>query len=175
MFETLRHAPRLCITLRRTVRRANEREKKGFYMKKIYAIAWTIFSGLSFCSCQSETVETRQTTQTKNNVIYLHQAITKAGEASAKFEEITRSGNVLVDFYASWCGPCKAMSPVIDQVAKQFPNVTFLKVDVDQFGSVASGIKSIPVLRLYKNGHQVYSKPGALSQRDLIALLNNYF
>lgn len=144
-------------------------------MKKLYAIAWIIFSGLSFCSCQSETTPTRQAAQTKNNVIYLHQEITKTGEASSKFKEIISSGNVLVDFYASWCGPCKAMTPIIDQVAKQFPNVIFLKVDVDQFGNVASGIRSMPTLRFYKDGRQVYSKPGFKSQRDLTALLKQYF
>lgn len=150
-------------------------------MKKIYAISWIVFSGLSFTSCQSgaackeEEKTTRAVTETKSNVIYLHDVVTKSGEALSKFQEIINSGNVLVDYYASWCGPCKRMSPVIDQVAKQFPNVTFLKVDVDQFGSIASGIKSIPVLRLYKNGKQIYSKPGAKSQSELVALLKSNF
>ncbi len=142
-------------------------------MKKLYSIAWCIFSCLSFCSCQSETEQTRQVAH--SNVVYLNQLVTRADEAAAKFNSIVSSGNVVVDFYAIWCGPCKYVSAAIDQIATSFPNVTFLKVDVDAFGDVARGIRSIPVLRLYKDGRQVYSKPGAKSARDLTALLKQYF
>jgi thioredoxin 1 len=145
-------------------------------MKKIYSVAWCLFSCLSFCSCQPETSQTKQVANAPtSNVIYLNQLVTRADEATAKFNGIISTGNVVVDFYASWCGPCKYVSAAIDQIANNFPNVTFLKVDVDQYGDVARGIKSIPVLRLYKEGRQVYSKPGAKSARDLTALLKQYF
>ena len=145
-------------------------------MKKLYSVAWCLFSCLSFCSCQPETEQTRQISgTTTSNIIYLNQLVTRADEAATKFDSIVSSGNVLVDFYASSCGPCKYVSAAIDQIAPTFPNVTFLKVDVDAFGDVARGIRSIPVLRLYKNGRQVYSKPGAKSARDLTALLKQFF
>ena len=145
-------------------------------MKNIYSVALCLFSSLSFCSCQPETLQTKQVANAStNNVIYLNQLITRADEATAKFNSIISSGNVVVDFYASWCGPCKNVSAAIDQIASSFPNITFLKVDVDQCGDVARGIKSVPILRLYKNGRQVYSKPGAKNARDLTALLKQYF
>ncbi len=151
-------------------------------MKKLYAIAWLIVSGLTFTSCQSEGCKVIEPPKsdstdavTKSNVVYLHDVVTKSDNAKSKFDALLKDNQlVLVDFYANWCGPCKRMSPVIDTVAKQFPKVVFLKVDVDKFGNVATGIKSIPVLRLFKQGKQVYSQPGAKSQSELVALLKKH-
>lgn len=151
-------------------------------MKKLYAIAWLMVSGLTFTSCQSESCKAIEPpksdstdTVTKSNVVYLHDVVTKSDNAKSKFDAILKDNQlVLVDYYASWCGPCKQMSPVIDAVAKQFPKVIFLKVDVDQFSNVATGIKSIPVLRFFKNGKQVYSQPGRKSQSELVDLIKKH-
>jgi len=158
-----------------------ELSNKGFLMKKLYAIAWLIVCGLTFTSCQSETsckpdaTATRNPEQTKGNVVYLHHIVTKNDNAQSQFNSVLKENQlVLVDYYASWCRPCKRMSPAIDTVAKQFPNVVFLKVDVDQFSNVATGIKSIPVLRLFKNGKQVYSQPGEKSQSKITSLIEKY-
>lgn len=143
-------------------------------MKKFYAIAWLLVSGLTFTSCQSESTQTRQT-KSKSNVIYLQDIVTKSDNAQSAFDSLLKEHQlVLVDFFAHWCGPCKRMSPIIDQVAQEFPTVVFLKVDVDRFSQVASGIRSIPVLRLYQNGKQVYSNPGARSKKELESLLKKY-
>lgn len=109
------------------------------------------------------------------NVIYLHQVVTKAEDVSATFDRYTKSGNVVVDFYAEWCGPCKTMARVIDQISNQFPNVTFLKVDVDQFQSLAATIRSIPTIVFYKDGAQVNRISGARDKGDFIALINKSF
>lgn len=71
-------------------------------------------------------------------------------------------GLVLVDFYATWCGPCKMMHPVIDSVVKENSNLKVLKVDVDQNDELARiyGVMSIPTLILFKDGNMVEKKLG---------------
>jgi thioredoxin 1 len=84
-------------------------------------------------------------------------------------------GNVVVDFYANWCNPCKMMSHTIDQVAAQFPSITFLKIDIDQFESIAQQVKSIPTLIFYKDGAQLTRFSGAKDKNSFISLLNKWF
>ena len=71
-------------------------------------------------------------------------------------------GLVLVDFYATWCGPCKMMHPVIDSVVKENNNLKVLKIDVDQNEELARiyGVMSIPTLILFKDGNMVEKKLG---------------
>jgi len=82
---------------------------------------------------------------------------------------------MIVDFHAQWCGPCKAMSPVLDKVEKDFPDVEFLKVDVDKVPSVAQRyfIKSIPVLLLFKFGEIRGGVVGGQSDKQIAELLKN--
>lgn len=82
------------------------------------------------------------------------QKITKAD-----FEEkvLDNSGLVLVDMYADWCGPCKMISPLLEDLSKTNDNVEFVKVDVDAEIDLASfyGVQSIPTIMLFKNGEVV--------------------
>lgn len=82
------------------------------------------------------------------------QKITKAD-----FEEkvLDNSGLVLVDMYADWCGPCKMISPLLEDLSKTNGNVEFVKVDVDAEIDLASfyGVQSIPTIMLFKNGEVV--------------------
>ena len=73
------------------------------------------------------------------------------------FDEITSKGVVLIDFFANWCGPCKMLAPVLEDVAAQMPDVTFAKVDVDQEPGLAGkyGIQAIPNLIIFKDGKAV--------------------
>ena len=82
---------------------------------------------------------------------------------------------IIVDFHAAWCGPCKAMSPVLDDVEKDFPTVEFLKVDVDKVPSVAQKyfIKSIPVLLLFKFGEIRGGVVGGQSKTQIAELLKS--
>ena len=71
------------------------------------------------------------------------------------FADIVNSAKpVLLDFYATWCGPCKMLGPVVEELAGETPDVTFVKVNVDDLPEIAQkyGIMSIPALFVFKNG-----------------------
>ena len=81
------------------------------------------------------------------------------------FEEIvTQSALVLVDFWATWCGPCRSFGPIFEAASDKHPDIVFAKVDIDENPSLAAGagISSVPTLMAFKEGALVYSQPGAL-------------
>ena len=81
------------------------------------------------------------------------------------FEEtVTRPGITLVDWWASWCGPCRMFAPVFQAASEQHPDITFGKVDTEDQPalSAAAGIRSIPTLMAFRDGIMVFSQPGAL-------------
>ena len=78
------------------------------------------------------------------------------------FDEEISKGTVLVDFYADWCGPCRMLDPVLEDVAKELVDITILKVNVDQMKSISGrfSIRSIPTVVLFKDGKQVAINTG---------------
>lgn len=87
------------------------------------------------------------------------------------FDEVISNAKkpVLVDFWASWCGPCKMLSPIIEELASEHPEVMFCKVNVDDEGMLALkyNISSIPALILFKNGKQESVSVGYRSKAEL--------
>ena len=79
----------------------------------------------------------------------------------------------LVDFFATWCGPCKIMSPVIDEIAAENPDIKVGKVDVDEADEIAArfGIMSIPTLMVFKGGESVKTFVGVTDKDAILAEL----
>lgn len=70
------------------------------------------------------------------------------------FDETIKNGKVLVDFWATWCGPCRMQTPVLEKLSKEMKNVTFAKVNVDEQTALQQryGVMSIPTLLIFNNG-----------------------
>ena len=89
-------------------------------------------------------------------------------------QEVLKSDKkVLVDFWASWCGPCRMLSPVIDEIAKETDKVKVGKVNVDEESELATqfAVMSIPTLMVVKNGEIVNRVSGALNKHEILELL----
>ena len=83
------------------------------------------------------------------------------------FEQVvTSSSTVIVDYWAPWCGPCRAFAPVFEKVAEMYPDVVFAKVNTEEEQEIAAHfqIRSIPTLMVFRDQVIVFSQPGALPQ-----------
>lgn len=90
------------------------------------------------------------------------------------FEEIKNSDKrVLIDFFAEWCGPCRMVSPIVDEIAAEHPEYLVAKVNVDEQPELAQafGVVSIPTLVVLKNGEVVNKSAGARPKAQILALL----
>jgi thioredoxin 1 len=89
---------------------------------------------------------------------------------SAEFNNETAKGKVLVDFFATWCGPCKMLAPIVEKVASEHEDITVLKIDVDEVPDVAAkyGIRSIPTLILFEDGKAVDMKLGYMPKESVL-------
>ena len=84
---------------------------------------------------------------------------------------------VLVDFFATWCQPCKMMHPVLEQVkATLGDRIRIIKVDVDKHQQIAAAyqIQSVPTLMLFQKGENLYRQSGAMSRNEVLALLDPF-
>ena len=95
--------------------------------------------------------------------------MSKLHDASVNFVEFIRYGVVVVDFWAPWCGPCKLLEPVLDEVVEKCPTVTFGKVNVDNAQDLAKEYKimSIPNVCIFKNGELVDQIIGLCDEDEL--------
>ena len=90
-------------------------------------------------------------------------------------QEVLKSDQpVFIDFFATWCGPCKLLSPIVEQAAEEVSHVKICKVDVDQEPELAAmfSVSSIPTLVLMKEGKLVAKRLGAMSKKALLEFIN---
>ena len=96
-------------------------------------------------------------------------------EQSFKEQVLDSEIPVLVDFWAEWCGPCKMIAPVVEELATEFDGkMSFAKVDVDSNPSISTnyGIRSIPTLMIFKNGAPIDQIVGAVGKNILVERIN---
>ncbi|MBR5779342.1 MAG: thioredoxin [Clostridia bacterium] len=92
----------------------------------------------------------------------------------SNFDEVKKSEKkVLIDFYADWCGPCRMVSPIVDQIAEEYGEYLVAKVNVDEEGELAAefGVSSIPMLVVMQNGAIVAQSVGARPKEQILAML----
>lgn len=89
-------------------------------------------------------------------------------------EVLKASGTVLIDFWATWCGPCRMLSPIVDQVAEEHPEVKVGKINVDEQPELAQqfDVMSIPTLLVFRNGQKVNESVGLIPKEKVEALLS---
>jgi thioredoxin 1 len=92
----------------------------------------------------------------------------------SNFEGLISDGITLIDFKAPWCTPCTTLSPIIDEISNEYPNVKVGKMDVDENSTIPMklGIKSIPTIIIYKNGEIMERKTGSISKQQIKSMLD---
>jgi thioredoxin 1 len=106
----------------------------------------------------------------------MNEFIHHVSDATFEPEVLKSDVPVLVDYWAEWCGPCKAIAPVLDEVAKEYSGklkVAKVNVDENQETPKKYGVRGIPTLMLFKNGNVEAQKVGSLSKSQLTAFLDS--
>ncbi len=100
-------------------------------------------------------------------------SVLKVGKSNF-VEVISNKGTVLLDFYADWCGPCQMISPILHEIAEEFPQYTVGKVNVDEEMELAQSfsVVSIPMLVVLRDGKAVASAVGLRGKEDILEMLN---
>ncbi len=107
--------------------------------------------------------------------IHLEDIVSNTNEAPDILRNQIAQGKTVVDFYAQWCGPCKLMSPVIDELAKKYEDITFIKIDIDKFNDLSNGfdvdgqriiISGIPTIYFFKDG-KIVEKVGGYIRKEV--------
>ena len=96
-------------------------------------------------------------------------SVIKLNEENFEGEVLNASQSVIVDFYADWCGPCKMMSPIIDEIAEELENVKVGKINVDNNQDLAAqyDVMSIPTIMIFKNGKAVQTFVGVTDKEKI--------
>lgn len=93
------------------------------------------------------------------------------------FEELVKNskGKLLLDFYATWCGPCKMLSPIVEQVNDECEEITVAKLDIDEGLSIAKqfGIMSVPTMILFLNGEEKDRMVGLRQKSQILEVIKN--
>ena len=100
----------------------------------------------------------------------------QVNESQFEAEVIKNSGVTVVDFWAEWCGPCKMIGPIFEEVSKELTDVKFVKVNVDECPNISSKLKivSIPTIMIFKNGSPADILVGFMPKQQLKAAIEKH-
>jgi thioredoxin 1 len=109
--------------------------------------------------------------------VFMSEHIHHVTDDSFESEVLQSSDPVLVDYWAEWCGPCKQIAPVLDQIAKEYEGrlkIAKINIDDNQNTPAKYGVRGIPTLMLFRNGNVEAAKIGALSKSQLTAFIDSH-
>ncbi|MDQ0178469.1 thioredoxin [Bacillus chungangensis] len=91
-----------------------------------------------------------------------------------QFNEVVQSGVVLVDFFAPWCGPCKILTPILNDIAKEYPDAPLVRVSIEKLSNITDEyeVETIPTLLIFDDGKVVKSSKGLRSKEIIVKMLN---
>lgn len=144
-------------------------------VRKLLFIAITCFSMHFYQAIQAEDQATRSEELEERDVVRNYDTPVYVSTIQ-QFDMFLSRTYVVVDFYAPWCQPCHRLSPIIDELARELPDVLFIKVNIDSLRSLASrfSIRSIPTLLFFKNGTQI-NRCGPLTKSGLKKRIKEVF
>src|SRR5690606_4344693 len=92
-------------------------------------------------------------------------------------DKITQQGNVIVIFYEDWCGPCKRMTPIFEEVAETLSSITFIKVKRELYRSLFDfyNLNTVPAILFFKNGKLMKIQPSSVSKAELTKIIKNIY
>ena len=102
--------------------------------------------------------------------------IKQLSDASFEADVLKSATPVLVDYWAEWCGPCKMIAPILDEIAKEYAGkLKVCKLDIDQNPETPAkyGVRGIPTLMLFKNGNVEATRVGAMAKSQLVAFIDS--
>ena len=96
--------------------------------------------------------------------------------SESNFDSVIQSGVTLVDFFATWCGPCKMLSPIIEELAEEADGFSVYKVDIDECEDLALdfSVMSVPTLIIFKDGEEAERLIGVRSKADILSVVSSF-
>lgn len=155
-------------------------DKKNIYLMSILCSIFLLPGCLNEFPAGSSSAEEKESIPSKT--IHFEDIVQEGANPVQVLDDQIEAGNVFIDFYGTWCGPCKTVSPIIDALSNEFPHVTFIKIDIDTFdlskshALAGSPIEYVPTFYLFKDGVRVEEMVGGgLKKADFEKKLEAHF